>query len=577
MTLRNKILLTIGALILITSLTIMYVASRTLYYTNVSHAYSILSMNNDNLAVDIKNRITQLRNYALSATYNKLNNLNAPSALTDNRVRYANNITTRNSKNKIIFNYPEGRKNPCNAELSKASNDDVILDRNLISENTICLYTPITISGKKYVAAFNMSLNIFNRKIASIPSLLIVPDKFELNVNNYSIANYPNAMFKKILINDELIREKISFLRTDKYFVMFQDIPKTNIKIFSYSEQAAINLLYKQFIKSSVQWMLLILVVSITIFFFAVNSFLKPIKKLCVASKCFADGEYDQEIKPTTFREINELINSFNTMVKKIKQREAELHSLNTTLEKEVDKKTNELVHAAKMVSLGTLSSGIAHEFNNILGAVIGHVSLALEKKDPKEMVEALDIALSASERACNIVARLQDFAKKKSTDHKLFNVNDAVNNIVNLVSKDFINNNIEIKTKLGVATGIIGDQSQIEQVILNLLINSKQAIPNGGKVYVTTTSGNGVFALTVTDTGTGIDDSIKNRIFEPFFTTKGVVGMGKDFGAQDTQGTGLGLSVSHGIIENHGGTIRLVSSSKSGTTFEVKLPLANT
>jgi len=578
MTLRNKILITIGTLIVITSLTIIYVASRTIYYTNVSHAYSILSMNNDNLAADIKNKITQLRNYALSATYNKLKNLGLPSAETDNRVKYAKNITIRDERNRIITNYPEKDINTCNTDLRSDMSGDVILERNATTNDSICMYIPVILSGKRYLTAFKLSLSFFSRRIATIPSLIIVQDKFELSINDYELNNYANAKFKKIVENPNIIKERISFLRTDKYFVMFQYIPKTNIKVFSYSEQSAIAALYNQFLRSSIMYMLLILVVSITIFFFAVNSFLKPIKNLCTASKCFADGEYNQEIKPSNFQEINELINSFNAMVKKIKQREFELHNLNITLEKEVDKKTNELVHAAKMASLGTLSSGIAHEFNNILGAVIGHVSLALEKKKPKEMEEALNIALMASERACDIVTRLQDFAKKKGDDHKVFNVNDAIKNIVNLIGKDFLNNNIDIKTNLAIKTKIRGDQSQIEQVLLNLLINSRQAMTSGGKVVITTKSANGFVTVLVTDNGTGINDSIKSRIFEPFFTTKGVVGMGKDFGAQDAQGTGLGLSVSHGIIENHSGTIRLISSSpKEGTTFEIKLPLANT
>ena len=120
-----------------------------------------------------------------------------------------------------------------------------------------------------------------------------------------------------------------------------------------------------------------------------------------------------------------------------------------------------------------------------------------------------------------------------------------------------------------------MGDQPQIEQVILNLLINSKQAMPKGGTIEIDTKSDNASVIVLVKDTGKGIDEELKVRIFEPFFTTKGVVGMGKEYGSQDAEGTGLGLSVSHGIIENHNGTIKLLESSPQGTTFEIRIPVA--
>jgi len=322
--------------------------------------------------------------------------------------------------------------------------------------------------------------------------------------------------------------------------------------------------------------MLLVLTVSIIIFLFVMNSFLRPIKKLCTASKCFADGVYDSKLDPTKFAEINELINSFNTMIKKIQSREKELYSLNQNLEEEVNKKTSELLHAAKMASLGTLSSGIAHEFNNILGALIGHVSLALEKKDPKEMEEALQIALMASERACDIVSRLQDFAKKREGEHELYNVNEAITNTIKLIERDFLSNNIKIEKKLSIKALVRGSQSQMEQVILNLLINSRHAMPAGGTIKLSSSISDGRVTIRIHDTGHGIPTEIKDRIFEPFFTTKGVVGMGKSFGSQDNEGLGLGLSVSLGIIEDHKGSIRLVETSQKGTIFEIILPLAD-
>jgi signal transduction histidine kinase len=538
MTLRNKMLLAIGALIIVTALTIIYVAGKAIYRSNVSHAYTVLSINNENIYIDIRTKIGQLRAYSLTAVYNKLNKLNVLPPSEDARTRF-------------VFSKPGN------------------------TTNSLCLTYPIYIGDRTYTAIANISPAFFNRRLLSAPMIITVPGSLEINLSENSIAMYGSNKLNEIVGNQDIIKEKASFIKTDKYFVLLQDAPKTNIKIVSYNEIGAISSSYNQFIRSSLGTMLLILAIAMVVFYIMVASFLKPIRNLCIASKCFADGEYDHQIKSSSFQEINELISSFNTMIKKIKERENELSNLNENLEKEVNKKSSELVHAAKMASLGTLSSGIAHEFNNILGAVIGHVSLALEKKDPKEMESSLEIALMASERACAIVSRLQDFTKNKGENFYRINVNNAVNNIITLIQKDFINNNIRIKTVLQPDQFINGDQAQIEQVILNLLLNSKQAMPKGGVVEIDTKKDETHVYIMIKDSGTGIDESLKERIFEPFFTTKGVVGMGKDYGAQDAEGTGLGLSVSHGIIDNHNGTIRLVESSPQGSTFEIKIPLA--
>ena len=573
MTLRNKMLLAIGALIIVTALTIIYVAGKAIYRSNVSHAYTVLSINNENIYIDIRTKIGQLRAYSLTAVYNKLNKLNVLPPSEDARTRFVNNIVVKDHQGNDLLNFPNGAKTQCPTQ--KIDADITVFSKPGNTTNSLCLTYPIYIGDRTYTAIANISPAFFNRRLLSAPMIITVPGSLEINLSENSIAMYGSNKLNEIVGNQDIIKEKASFIKTDKYFVLLQDAPKTNIKIVSYNEIGAISSSYNQFIRSSLGTMLLILAIAMVVFYIMVASFLKPIRNLCIASKCFADGEYDHQIKSSSFQEINELISSFNTMIKKIKERENELSNLNENLEKEVNKKSSELVHAAKMASLGTLSSGIAHEFNNILGAVIGHVSLALEKKDPKEMESSLEIALMASERACAIVSRLQDFTKNKGENFYRINVNNAVNNIITLIQKDFINNNIRIKTVLQPDQFINGDQAQIEQVILNLLLNSKQAMPKGGVVEIDTKKDETHVYIMIKDSGTGIDESLKERIFEPFFTTKGVVGMGKDYGAQDAEGTGLGLSVSHGIIDNHNGTIRLVESSPQGSTFEIKIPLA--
>lgn len=584
MTLRNRILITIGALITITALTIIYIAHKAMYHSNISHAYSLLLLNNDTISVDIKTKINSLKNYAVSITYNKINSLNIPSIKSDEedkyglaKFRFLKSVSISNYDKNDFLLYPNGVSTVCNLDIKYYPSNDVIFTKDENSNNSICIYIPITLYGKRYLAAFDSSLNFFNKRTASLPTLVISPNRFELKLDDFSFVDFKNAKFKTMIDNPELIKEKSSFFKSSNYFFLVDEITNTNLRILSYNSITMAQASYQYFLYSSIGSMFLILIISMVIFYFVVNSFLKPIKNLCTASKCFADGEYNHKIEQSSFKEINELISSFNIMIRKIQQREAELQKLNANLGKEIEKKTNELLHAAKMASLGTLSSGIAHEFNNILGAVIGHVSLALEKKDPQEMSEALSIALMASERACEIVSRLQDFAKKRSSDHRLFNINDAINNIVKLIERDFLNSKITIliNTSDVGAVNVNGDQTELEQVLLNLMINSKHAMQDGGKITLKTHVDKNSISITITDTGTGITDEIRERIFEPFFTTKGVIGMGKNFGSQDKEGLGLGLSVSLGIIEAHGGTLRLLSTSKKGTTFQIVLPIS--
>ena len=583
MTLRNRILITIGALITITALTIIYIANRAMYNSNISHAYSLLNLNNEALTADVRGKISNLKNYAISITYNKLNALSVPSTNSGNddkfglsKFKFVSNVSVSSYDKANLIQYPSITSNSCNYNIKYYPSNDVLFTKNESDPNFVCIYIPITLYEKKYLAAFNVYLSFFNKRSTSLPTLIISPNRFELNLEDFAFNDFKNAKFKAMLDNPEIIKEKSSFFKSSNYFFLIDEIPYTNLKILSYNNIRTAQTSYNRFLYSSIGSMFLILVLSIIIFYFVVNSFLKPIKNLCTASKCFAEGIYSQKISPSNFREINELISSFNIMIKRIQERESELQKLNANLGKEVEKKTNELLHAAKMASLGTLSSGIAHEFNNILGAVIGHVSLALEKKDPKEMEEALSIALMASERACSIVSRLQDFSRKKSSDHKLFNINNAINNIVKLIEKDLLNFKIQIILNLSDIGDILinGDQTEIEQVLLNLLINSKHSMPHGGNINLSTNVEDKKLSIKVRDTGMGIPDSIRERIFEPFFTTKGVLGMGKSFGAQDNEGAGLGLSVSLGIIEAHNGTIRLASTSQKGTTFEITLPL---
>jgi len=239
-----------------------------------------------------------------------------------------------------------------------------------------------------------------------------------------------------------------------------------------------------------------------------------------------------------------------------------------------------ELLHAQKMEAVGNLAGGVAHDFNNILTAIIGYgnvLLLKLKESDPlRYYVEQI---LSSSERAASLTQKLLTFARKQPVSKKVINLNDTIKNLTKLLER-IIGENIEFKTILSYEKdlNVYADTIQIEQVLMNLASNAKDAMSDGGFFMIETThfymddafikehgfGRTGEYAvLKVTDTGCGIDKDILPYIFEPFYTTKEV---GK--------GTGLGLSIVYGIVKSHDGFITVESELNKGTTFSIYLPI---
>ncbi|MDZ4184947.1 MAG: PAS domain-containing protein, partial [Desulfuromonadales bacterium] len=238
-----------------------------------------------------------------------------------------------------------------------------------------------------------------------------------------------------------------------------------------------------------------------------------------------------------------------------------------------------QLHHAQKMESIGTLAGGIAHDFNNILTTIIGYGTYALMKMtpdDPKR--QYVQHMLEASDRAAHLTKDLLLFSRKQIFSKKPVELNLVVAKMEKFLSR-VIGEDIEVKTiPLRSSLPVLADDYQLEQVLMNLATNARDAMPHGGILTVTTEEvvlskkfvatqnfgTPGPYALiTVTDTGCGMDEPTRQRIFEPFFTTKEV---GK--------GTGLGLAVAYGIIQQHEGFINVYSEPGMGTTFRIYLPL---
>ena len=234
------------------------------------------------------------------------------------------------------------------------------------------------------------------------------------------------------------------------------------------------------------------------------------------------------------------------------------------------------LLHAQKIDSIGNLAGGIAHDFNNILASILGSATILRKRTSPTgKLAKYLEIIETAARRGSSLTRQLLTFARKAETRVEQVDVNAIITDTLQLFQRS-VSKGIVVQTRLTEdPTDVNGDEGQIQQALLNLFLNARDAMPDGGTLTVTTASLDveadaaaqfsaprpGPFVrIDVADTGTGIDPAIQQRVFEPFFTTK-------------DQGTGLGLSVLYGVVQNHGGFITLDSQPGHGTRFGVFLP----
>ncbi|HWR58765.1 MAG TPA: PAS domain S-box protein, partial [Thermodesulfovibrionales bacterium] len=241
-----------------------------------------------------------------------------------------------------------------------------------------------------------------------------------------------------------------------------------------------------------------------------------------------------------------------------------------------------QLFQSQKMESIGVLAGGIAHDFNNILSAILGHAELLHEfsnlDSDGKQKVTIIE---NSARKAGQMISKLLSFARQGSFESVPLNLNEVIKDTVELIERMMMKRKIDIKIDLdGNILPINGDSNQLEQVIMNLVVNGADAMPDGGLVTIST--GMETFekdaipvhpllapgkyvSLKISDTGTGIPDEIKDRIFDPFFTTK-----------KAGKGTGLGLAMVYGIVKEHKGVINLKTQLGKGTTFEIYLPVSD-
>ena len=252
--------------------------------------------------------------------------------------------------------------------------------------------------------------------------------------------------------------------------------------------------------------------------------------------------------------EIGELQKSFLWMLQRLREADRE------------HKKTVEVLsQTEKMVAIGRLAAGVAHEINNPLSGMTLCFKNLMEADVDHLTREKLVMAINDGlQKIKNIVGHLLDFSRMTVTEKTPVDLNNLINRLLVLLNYPASKKNIEIINDLSDdISEILIDENKMSQVFMNIMINAVQAMDDGGRLTIRTKADDGFCVVSIEDTGGGIAPDIMSHIFDPFFTTKGI-----------GEGTGLGLSVSKGIVEQHGGMIEVDSEIGAGTTFRIKLPL---
>ncbi|MDD5543091.1 MAG: ATP-binding protein [Acidobacteriia bacterium] len=309
-----------------------------------------------------------------------------------------------------------------------------------------------------------------------------------------------------------------------------------------------------------------------------------PIRKLIEGTRAVSDMKLDQPITIDSSEELGELARSFNVMRDRLRQAIEEINQFTQSLETKVEERTEQLktaherlMKSDRLASLGQLAASVAHEINNPISGVL-NLAMLMQRilKDDgvppdrlNDFRKYLSQVITETSRVGRIVSDLLAFSRRSKPQHTNADLNKIVKTTLSLVDHKLKLNNVAVSAHFEEQLPPVScDASQIQQVVMNLILNGAEATqPRGsGRIAVTTQSDpkNHVVALTVSDNGEGIRPEHLSKVFDPFFTTK-----------EEGKGVGLGLAVVYGIVESHGGDIEVKSTLGEGTSFRVTLPLS--
>jgi two-component system NtrC family sensor kinase len=316
-----------------------------------------------------------------------------------------------------------------------------------------------------------------------------------------------------------------------------------------------------------------LLIIGIT--YYMIRNITRPLGEMVFATRNISAGRFDQEVQSNSPGEIALLADSFNAMLKSLRQMKGDLEEWGRTLEEKVKQRTEELVamqarvaQSERLASLGMLAAGVAHEINNPLGGILALTGLTVEdmkQDDPNR--ETLEEVIRQTERCRDIVRGLLEFSRQSKANTEPINLNRVLEDTLSLLAKQALFFNIDVVRNLEPdLPAVMADKSQFQQVFMNILVNAVQAMDERGTITIASRhdrAGRSV-EVAISDTGHGIPTEQINRIFDPFFTTK-----------ESGRGTGLGLSIAYGIVSTHHGAISARSEEGKGSTFTIRMPVA--
>ncbi len=288
-----------------------------------------------------------------------------------------------------------------------------------------------------------------------------------------------------------------------------------------------------------------------------VRTISRPLQKITLAAVQVTEGRYGTEINlGKSNDELGLLAESFNEMSRKMASDIEQLQKLN-----------EQLIRTEKLAAMGTLSAGVAHEVNNPLASISSLIQMMQAKKDLDEKSkENLRLISAQIQRITQVTRDMMDFARVRPAAKSVVSVDEVIETALRLASFDKSFQKLTLEKNLANKhLKTLADADQLQQVFLNLFLNARDAMPDGGKLFIETLPVIEEIKIEISDTGTGIEEKNIKKIFDPFFTTKPA-----------GQGTGLGLAVCYGIITAHGGRIETSKNSFGGSTFSIFLPFSD-
>ena len=307
----------------------------------------------------------------------------------------------------------------------------------------------------------------------------------------------------------------------------------------------------------------------------------RPAARLRSATQRIAAGDLTLDLPPPTDDELGDLARDFDRMASQLRASRAELQQFAAGLEVEVQRKTahleqalaelqsshRQLAAAERAAALGTLAGGIAHEFHNLIGGIRGCAEELRAEEPAAERRETLAVITRAADRATGIVQQLLRFARHSVEARADVDVTQVLADALRLCEPAARRQGVEVVRNFGDGAVVHADAGGLHQVFVNLCTNALQAMPAGGSLRLSVRADDDAIVVEVADSGSGIAANDLPHVFEPFFTTRG------DERDPVRRGSGLGLSVSYGIVAAHGGRIDVASTAGAGATFTVRLP----